>query len=227
MNRLAGENRLINILRGKINSLKIYFPCSLFMSLPQIYSYSPALSLLPPSLGSRASKYRFWVVHSGYRVAEVWARLPASCQLGIRHGAASAVAQDPGPGFQPRIRSLPPAWPWASRLVSLPLKFPIYQIEGNKILLWVCFREMSWCVSKVKSAVEMRETARPLTESEDTGVRWVRWNPASTLISQKASMSPFTSLSLGFFICKIGIMTPTLESCFNIRKEIGGLAYGR
>lgn len=69
------------------------------MSLPQIYSYSPALSLLPPSLGSRASKYHFWVVHSGYRVAEVWARLPASCQLGVRHGAESAVAQDPRPGF--------------------------------------------------------------------------------------------------------------------------------
>ena len=32
-------------------------------------------------------------------------------------------------------------------------------------------------------------------------------------------MSPFTSLSLDFFICTIGIMTSTLESCFNIKKR--------
>lgn len=32
-------------------------------------------------------------------------------------------------------------------------------------------------------------------------------------------MSPLTSLSLDFFICTIGIMTSTLESCFNVKKR--------
>ena len=45
------------------------------MSLCQIYSCSPALSLLPPSLGSRASKYHFWVVHSGRR----WQKCGHTC----------------------------------------------------------------------------------------------------------------------------------------------------
>ena len=75
MNRLAGVNGPINILRGKINLWNIYFPCNLFMSLCQIYSCSPALSLLPPSLGSRASKYHFWVVHSGHR----WQKCGHTC----------------------------------------------------------------------------------------------------------------------------------------------------
>lgn len=65
------------------------------MSLPKIY-YSSALSLLLSSLVSRASKYHCWVVQSWYRVAEVCAHLPASCQWGIGHGVGSAVAQAPG-----------------------------------------------------------------------------------------------------------------------------------
>ena len=77
MNRLAGANGPINILRGKINLWNIYFPCSLFMSLCQIYSCSLALSLLPPSLGSRASKYHFWVVHRGCR----WQKCGHTCLL--------------------------------------------------------------------------------------------------------------------------------------------------